>query len=100
MLISKSLLPVPLSGLESAAAAASAGIAPLYLGGMVLLVFQFKTQVARNQWHTPKYVLDRADVEGRQHCMRPLVQHGNALLLHTAVWRQADWFKSAEEYHI
>jgi len=55
-------------------------------------------QVARKQWHTPKYVLDRADVEGRQHCTRPLIQHGNALLLHTAAWCQADWFKGAEEY--
>ncbi len=55
-------------------------------------------QVARNQWHTPKYVLDRADVEGRQHCTRPLVQHGDDLLLHTAVWCQADWFNGVEEY--
>ena len=44
MLISKSLLPVPLSGLDSESAAASAGIAPLYLYGMVY----------------------RADIEGRQ----------------------------------
>ena len=43
-------------------------------------------------------VLDRAGVEGRQHCTRQLVQHGNALLLHTAVWCQADWIKGAEEY--
>ena len=43
----------------------------------------------RSFWGTPS----RSSTSRRQ-----LVQHGNTILLHAAVWSERDWFKCAEEH--
>ena len=46
-----------------------------------------------------KNVFHRADIKGWKLGGSPLVQHGNTILLHAAVWSERDWFKCAEEHH-
>ena len=68
-------------------------MAPLYMCRMVFLVLSSTESVARNRVRSHTR-------HGRGTAIRWLTSHTAWALpsAHTAVWRQADWFKRAEEY--
>jgi hypothetical protein len=53
---------------------------------------------ALNQRDPAKNVFHGADIKCWKLGGSPLVQHGNTILLHSAVWSERDWFKCAEEH--
>ena len=53
---------------------------------------------ALNQQDPAKNVFYGADIKCWKLGGSPLVQHGNNIPLHAAVWSDRDWFKCAEEH--
>jgi hypothetical protein len=68
--------------------------------GIVLSLFLWrKHRISGSAERDPaKNVFHGADIKCWTLGGSPLVQHGNTILLHAAVWSKRDWFKCAEEH--
>ena len=61
-------------------------------------VVKVPLEIARIEGDSAKNVLHWADIEGWKLGCRPLVNHGDSVPLHAAVWGERNRLKCAEEH--